>query len=154
MYQEDHSSASFIRITWIINKIKTVHKYEFIKALDLCKSAISCKYGEMLLLIFSLPHPYSTSPYQVKSSSENILDFMNFEPPYLHILQRYRTFLNWPPFFCHTLYHQLNPTAQLNSTTISWIQLRSWIQLLSAPNQLLTIPSPFVHYGTITIHVL
>ena len=38
-----------MRITWIANKMRTGHKYDFIKAPFICKSAISCTFGHLLL---------------------------------------------------------------------------------------------------------
>ena len=49
----------YFRINLIMNKMKTVHYYDFIKVRLRCQSAISCTFGHMFLFDILLIHPFS-----------------------------------------------------------------------------------------------
>ena len=51
--------------------MKTVNILDFFKALLMCQSVISSIFGQMLLLIFSLPHPFSDHPWFLLSCNKS-----------------------------------------------------------------------------------
>ena len=87
----------------VFKKLVIMHRFHFIGNKN---ETLSLKAGCRMMLMVTLNMFFCKliRKHYGNPSTFNIQHFMDDKPPNLHILQRYRTFLNWPPFFVTPFY--------------------------------------------------